>query len=59
MLGSFRLPYQVHNPAYTTVVQENVWGRAIQKICSKKLPVSLAADEAIKEISQIFKDWDQ
>ena len=58
MLSSFRLPYQVINPAYTVVVQENIWGQAIEDICTKNVPVATAADDAIKTISKIFKEWD-
>jgi multiple sugar transport system substrate-binding protein len=57
MLSSFRLPYQVLNPAYTTVVQENIWGRAIEDICTKNAPITTAADDATKAIVKIFKDW--
>lgn len=49
--------YSVINPAYTKVQQRNVWGKALKSIAGENVSPEAAADEAIKEIKQIFAEW--
>ena len=57
--GQTRLFYVIHNPAYSQVLQENIWGKALIKIVVDGLSPEQAADEAITRIKQIFTDWTQ
>lgn len=52
-----RLSYIVDNPAYSQVLAENVWGKAIAKVTAEKINPDLAADEAIARIETIFDRW--
>ena len=47
----------VTNPAYTIVLQKNIWGQALNKVLVDKISPEQAADEAIAQINQIFEDW--
>lgn len=47
----------VNNPAYSDVLQENVWGKALNRIVVDGLSPEEAADEAIAKIKQIFAAW--
>jgi len=49
--------YQSLNPAYGTVLSENVWGRAIERVIEGVSPEA-AADEALARIAEIFAQWD-
>ncbi|MBW4634664.1 MAG: ABC transporter substrate-binding protein [Iphinoe sp. HA4291-MV1] len=55
--GSTRPFYIVQNPAYTVVLQENVWGKALNRIVADGISPEQAADEAIARIKQIFEQW--
>jgi multiple sugar transport system substrate-binding protein len=57
--GEFRLPYTVLNPAYSLVLKNSVWGNAIAKVVSDKLPPQQAGDEAISRIKKIFTEWEK
>jgi multiple sugar transport system substrate-binding protein len=48
--GQTRLFYSTQNPAYSLVLEENVWGKALNRII---------ADEIIARIKQIFEQWQQ
>jgi multiple sugar transport system substrate-binding protein len=49
--------YTVQNPAYGEVLQENVWGKALNRILVDQISTEQAADEAIAQIKQIFAEW--
>jgi multiple sugar transport system substrate-binding protein len=53
-----RLFYSVHNPAYSVVLEQNLWGQAIKKIIVEGISPEQAADEAIAQIKQIFAQWE-
>ncbi|MBE8967275.1 carbohydrate ABC transporter substrate-binding protein [Nostocales cyanobacterium LEGE 12452] len=55
--GSTRLFYYVQNPAYSVVLEENIWGKALNRIIVDKISSEQATDEAIKQIKQIFAQW--
>ena len=51
-------PYHtVQNPAYGEILQENVWGQALNKVLADSIPSEQAADEAIARIKEIFAEW--
>ncbi|MBO3463662.1 ABC transporter substrate-binding protein [Aetokthonos hydrillicola Thurmond2011] len=47
----------VQNPAYSLVLEQNVWGKAINRIAVNGITPKQAADEAIEQIKQIFAQW--
>ncbi len=55
--GPTRPFYYVQNPAYSTVLEENVWGQALTRIVVDGLSPEQAADEAIARIKEIFAQW--
>lgn len=52
-----RLFYTFYNPAYSMVLKENVWGKALSRVIVEKVPPEQAADEAIARIKEIFDEW--
>ncbi|MFG6093768.1 ABC transporter substrate-binding protein [Leptothoe sp. ISB3NOV94-8A] len=56
-LQNTRPAYQVLNPAYGEVAEQNIWGQIMNKIALGELDNESAADEAIQLIQQIFDDW--
>jgi multiple sugar transport system substrate-binding protein len=52
-----RLFYTFDNPAYSIVLKENVWGKAINRVIVEKVSPEQAADEAIVRIKEIFDEW--
>ena len=56
-LRHIQLPFNVLNPAYSEVLNQRVWGKAIQAVAEKRLPVAQAADDAMKAIEVIFEAW--
>jgi multiple sugar transport system substrate-binding protein len=52
-----RLFYTFDNPAYSNVLKENVWGKALARVIVEKVPPEQAADEAIARIKEIFAEW--
>lgn len=51
-------PYAyVQNPAYSVVLSENLWGKALHRIAIDGISPEQAADESIQRIKQIFKQW--
>ncbi len=56
-LQNTRPAYQVYNPAYGEVAEQNVWGDVIRKIAVNNLSVEQAAEQAITQIEQIFSEW--
>lgn len=55
--GKTRLFYVADNPAYSQVLEENVWGKTLNRIIVDRLSPERAADEAIAKIEQIFQEW--
>ncbi len=49
--------YTVQAPAYSQVFQKDVWGNAISRIATNTVTVEQGADEAIRQIQQIFSEW--
>lgn len=49
--------YSAYHPAYSVVIEEEVWTRAINRIVVDNVPVDVAANEAISQIKEIFKQW--
>ncbi|NEQ35920.1 MAG: carbohydrate ABC transporter substrate-binding protein [Okeania sp. SIO3I5] len=47
----------VVNPAYSQVLSENVWGKAIERVIIDGLSTADATDEAIAKIQEIFAQW--
>ncbi len=56
--GQTRLFYTAQNPAYSLVLKENVWGKALKRIVVDGFSPEQAADEAIERIQQIFAEWE-
>lgn len=55
--GQTRLIYTAQNPAYSVVLDENIWGKALNRIVIDGISPEQAADEAIKRVEQIFDQW--
>jgi multiple sugar transport system substrate-binding protein len=47
--------YNAYNPAYGTVMEENVWGQVIHAMAVENLSAEAAADRAIAQIKTIFR----
>lgn len=56
--GKTRPFYQSFNPAYSQVLEENVWGKAIGRVIVDGLSPTEATDEAIAKIKEIFAEWE-
>ncbi|KYC43377.1 ABC transporter substrate-binding protein [Scytonema hofmannii PCC 7110] len=59
MKGQTRPFYFVQNPAYSLVLQENIWGKAIARIVKDSASPQQAASEAIAQIKEIFAKWER
>jgi len=55
--GETRPSYQVFAPAYSQVLQDNVWADAILQVIEEGVTPEEAADEAIARIQSIFAGW--
>lgn len=55
--GETRPSYQVFTPAYSQVLQDNVWADAILRVIEDNITPEQAADEAIAQIQSIFAEW--
>ena len=55
--GRTRLFYTFQNPAYSMVLKENVWGKALKRVLVDGSSSEQATDEAIERIEQIFAEW--
>ncbi len=53
-----RSHYFSDNPAYRSVLEKNVWGQALYSILTEDISSEVAADQAISQIEQIFKQWE-
>lgn len=52
------LHYTVYHPAYSQVLKQNVWGKALQAIILEGKSPTVATDNAIAEINRIFQNWE-
>ncbi len=57
--GEIRYFYVSHNPAYSRVLDRNVWGKAINRVIVDKISPEQAVDEAITEIKNIYQEWER
>ncbi len=55
--GKNRLSYIANNPAYSQVLEENIWGKTLHRIVIDRISPEEAADEAIVGIKKIFAEW--
>lgn len=55
--GTTRPLNYVVNPAYSQVLSENVWGRAIEQVIVDGLSTTDATYKAISKIQEIFAQW--
>ena len=56
--GQTRLSHIVDNPAYSQVLAENVWGKALTQVTANKISPKLATDQALARIKLIFTQWE-
>lgn len=56
--GQTRLFYSAQHPAYSLVLEQNIWGEALNSIAVAKISPEQAADKAISQIKEIFAQWD-
>ena len=49
----------VENPAYTIILQKNIWGEALNSIVVDQISPEQATDLAIVQIKEIFAEWDK
>lgn len=49
--------YPGNSPAYSIVLQENIWGTSLENIVLQGLTPEQAADKAISQIEEIFAEW--
>jgi multiple sugar transport system substrate-binding protein len=52
-----RLIATAQNPAYSLVLKESIWSKAVNKVVVNGVAPEQAADEAIAQIKQIFAQW--
>ena len=57
--GQTRLFYSAQNPIYSFVLEQNIWGKALNRIVVDGISPEQAADEAIARIKKIFAEWDE
>ena len=57
MEGKIRPIYQGNSPAYSIVLEENIWGKSLENIVLNGITPEQAADEAIAQIKDIFAAW--
>ena len=55
--GDTRLSYVANNPAYSQVLETNIWGKTLHRIVIDDISCERAADEAIASIKAIFAEW--
>ena len=49
----------MQHPAYSQVLAENLWGKALTQVTANQVNPEQAADEAIARIQTIFEQWQQ
>lgn len=55
--GHTRLFYSARYPVYSLVLEQNIWGQALNSIVVDKVSPEQAADKAIAQIKTIFAEW--
>ena len=55
--GEIRYFHISRNPAYSRVLDKNVWGQAINRVIVNKISPEQATDEAIAKIKKIYQQW--
>ena len=55
--GLTRPGYEVFNPAYSEVLAQNIWSKAILSIIKDGVSPEQAADQTIAKIEEIFTQW--
>ena len=56
--GQTKLFYSAKYPPYSLVLEQNVWGQALNSIVVDKVSPEQAADIAIAQIKSIFTEWE-
>ena len=56
--GQTRPFYHTQNPAYSQVLEEHLWGKALDRILLEGVSPGDAADEAIDRMKEIFEEWE-
>ena len=56
--GQLRPYFSAQNPAYSLVLEENIWGKAINRIIVDGVSAEQATSEAIEQIQGIFETWE-
>ncbi|MEM8720469.1 MAG: ABC transporter substrate-binding protein [Cyanobacteria bacterium P01_G01_bin.39] len=56
--GKIRSIYPANSPAYSVVLQENIWGKSLENIVLNGVTPEQAADGAIARIKEIYAEWD-
>ena len=57
--GNIRYFYTSQSPAYSKVLDKNVWGKALNQVIVGRVSPEKAADEAIKKIKSIYQGWNK
>jgi len=57
--GNIRYFYVAQNPAYSRVLDKNIWGKAINRVIVNDITPEQATDAAILEIKQIYQEWNK
>ena len=57
--GNIRYFYTSQSPAYSRVLDKNVWGKAINQVIVSKISPEEAADKAIQQIKLIYQLWNR
>ena len=52
-----RPSYEAINPAYSVVLEKNIWPKAILSIVKDKISPEEAATKAISQIADVFSNW--
>jgi multiple sugar transport system substrate-binding protein len=53
-----RPSYEAINPAYSVVLEQNIWAKAIVRVIRNQASVEQSADQAIANIKDIFAKWE-
>lgn len=56
--SQIRSIYPANSPAYSLVLQENIWGQSLEDIVLRGVSPERAADKAIARIKSIFAEWE-
>lgn len=57
--GKIRYFYNSQSPAYSRILDKNVWGKALNKVIVDKISPEKAADKAIQEVKLIYEQWEE